>query len=129
MPAWQGLWTDVAGVPAGHSLLVDKMPRRNSIRRVVNREGFRKFTELFDTLIGAASGGAALATHKRREAQTSTPTSIGQIGGVVTIETVTDINRVSTAADITKLKEMVFNVKTRPTSYVRDLSGNGGPAF
>jgi hypothetical protein len=50
------------------------------------------------------------------------------LGGVRTIETVTDINRNTAAADVTALKEMLYNVKTRP-SYPVDLSGNGGPAY
>lgn len=127
MPAWQGGWTDLFG--SNHSLLINKNPRRNGIRRTMNREGFRVVTELFDTLIGAAAGGAAFASHKRIAGETSTPTVLGSMGGARTMETITDINRASTAADVTMLKEMVFGVKTRPATYARDLSGNGGPAF
>ncbi len=125
MPAWSGFWDNNPQSPQAHSL-IGKYPNRNRIRRLVNREGFRRYTELFDTLIGAGAGGTAAATHKRIAAQDST--AIGALGGVRTVETVTDINRASTNADITALKEMVFNVKTRP-SYPADLSGNGGPAF
>jgi hypothetical protein len=124
MPAWQGLWTDVAGVPAGHSLLVNKAPIRNRIKRVMNREAFRAITELFDSLIGATAGGAASATHER-VGHPSTPIALGALGGSRDIEVVTDISRNTDAADVTALKEMVFNVKTAPASYVRDLSGNG----
>lgn len=128
MAGWQGLWTHEANNPSGYSLLVNKSSIRNRIKRVINREQFRVITELFDTLIGATSGGTASATHKRVKGEVSVPTALGQMGGARTIETVTDINRASTAADVTALKEMTFNVKTRPT-YPRDLSGNGGPAY
>lgn len=124
---WQGGWTDLFG--SNHTLLVNKNPRRNGIRRTMNREGFRVVTELFDSLIGAASGGTAAATHKRVSGESVTPVQVGQMGGARTIETVTDINRATTAADITALKEMTFGVKARPATYARDLSGNGGPAF
>lgn len=120
---WTGL-TDSIGLFGAYTLLVNKNPRRNNIRRTMNREGFRVVTELFDTLIGAAAGGAALATHSRVAPETP---GIG-LGGLRPLEVITDINRVSTAADITLLKEMVFGVVTRP-SYVADLSKNGGPAF
>lgn len=126
MPAWQGLWTQEAANPSGYSLLVNKNPRRNPIKRTANREGFRKQTPLFNGLIGAASGSNVTSTHKRIAAVTDN--SLGNAGGARTIETITDINRNTTAADVTALKEQVYNVKTRP-SYPRDRSGNGGPAF
>lgn len=113
MPAWQGLWNQEANSQVGYAILVNKMPRRYAIKRVVNRDGFRAITELFDTLIGAAAGGAALATHSR--VKRPTDTGVGGSGGLMAIETVTDINRVTVAADVTKLKEMVFGVKTAPT--------------
>ena len=128
MPAWQGLWTDLAGVPGGYSLLVNKNPRRTALRRFVNRESERVGAALFNALIGATTGANVTATHKRLAGETVTPVGPAQMGGLRTIETKTDINRNTTAADVTVLKEMTFNVRNRPT-YVRDLSGNGGPAF
>ena len=128
MPGWQGLWSDTAAILGGHTFLVNRNPRRTALRRFVNRESNRVNSELFDTLIGAAAGGTALVTTRKVRPEPVTPTTLGQTGGVRTIETLTPINRASTAADITTLKEMTFGVKNRPT-YVRDLSGNGGPAF
>ena len=127
MPAWQGLWTREANNPSGYSLLINKSPIRNRIKRVVNREGFRQAQALFNALIGAATGGTATATHKR--VGQPTDLSVGSSGGARGIDTVTDINRVTTAADVTALKEMVYGVKTRPITYPKDLSGNGGPSF
>lgn len=122
---WQGLWTYEAGAPV-YSPIQDKIPRRNGIRRLMNRSQWRAASELFDSLIGAASGGTAAKTHTQIQAIVNAPGPIG--GGVRTIETVEDINRATTADDITMLKEMTVNVKSRP-SYPKDLSGNGGPAF
>jgi len=117
---WSGLYNDVN--PGGYSPLIDKWPDRNRIRRVVNRDGFRAFTELFDSLIGAAVGGTAAATHKRVEG--FTPDPAGPVGGGLrTVETVTDINRATTADDVTALKEMVFNVLRAPASYPTNLAG------
>jgi hypothetical protein len=106
-----------------YTLLVNLLPRRNSIRRVVNRDGFRVMSELADTLIGAAAGGAALASHARVGHRTSNNET-----AELPVVTVSDINRVSTAADITALKELLFNVRTTPATYPRDLSGNGANA-
>jgi hypothetical protein len=124
MAGWQGLWTNEAGVPAGYSLLVDKSTQRNRIKRVMNREQFRAIKELFDTLIGAAAGGAALATHAR-VGHPATPIAVAALGGSRTIDTITDINRVSAAGDITALKEMTVNVAVNTNAHARDLSGNG----
>lgn len=127
MPAWQGGWSDLFG--ANHTLLINRNPRRNNIRRTMNRDSFRAVTELFDTLIGASAGGTALATHRKVGHVPVVPTEVGALGGARQVEVITSINRVSTAADVTALKEMVFNVRTRPATYARDLSGNGGPSF
>lgn len=117
---WSGLYDDVN--PGGYSPLIDKWPDRNRIRRVVNRDGFRAFTELFDSLIGAAPGGTASASHKRVAG--FVPDRTGAIGGGAReIEVVTDINRATTSDDVAALKEMVFNVLRAPSSYPVDLAG------
>jgi hypothetical protein len=114
---WSGLYnreyTDLAN--GFGSLTTGKYDQRNRIKMVVNRNGFRAFTALFNGLIGAASGSNVTATHKRVEAVTKT--SGPQGGGARNVETLTDINRNTTAADITALKEMVYNVTHKPSSY------------
>lgn len=122
MAGYSEFWGDDIGKTGSYSISDGRMPRREAIKRVVNRAGFRSLTELFDSLIGAAAGGTASASHKQIKGSVSTGTPINQ-GGVVEIETVTDINRATTAADVTALKEMVFNVKTAPASY--PANGNG----
>lgn len=122
---WSGLWNNE--FDEDYSLLVNKNPRRNRMQRVVNRASFRAFKELFDTLIGAAAGGNAVASHKQ-VGHPATPIALGALGGSRTIDTISDINRATTAADVTNLKEVVVNVDVAPT-YPADLSGNGGPAY
>lgn len=124
MPGYSPIFPETTTFPAFTS---GKMPRLNSIRRVVNREGFRVTKALIDALTGAAVGGAALATHKIVGNQT--PGDMGSNGGLRTITTITDVNRVTTAADVTAVEEFLVNVSVRPSPYVRDLSGNGGPAL
>lgn len=111
MPAFSGLFGD------SFTLSSDKMPSRNVMRRLALRPGFRKYRELFDTLIGAAPGSAAVATYT----QIAEDSGVG--GGNRTIETVSVINRNTTANDVTVLKEMTVNVDR--SVYAVDLSGNG----
>ena len=115
-------WSDQG---TGYALLVNKAPTRARLQRTVGVEGFRVIKELFDTVLGAAAGSAASASYKRAKAETSS--DVG--GGSRVVETVTVISRNSTAADVTALKEMVVNVSRRPSTYPRDLSGNGGGTF
>ena len=116
--SYSGLFND--NNTAGYSLLVDKAPRRNAIKRVMNKNGFRELKELFDTLIGVAAGSTATSTYKR-------VANSADNAGLATIETKTDISRATTAADEVMLREMVVNTGTSPT-FVADLSGNGGGA-
>lgn len=125
MASWSGFWGDGSGSTGAYSLYQNKMPRRNAMRGVVNREGFRTFTALFNGLVGAASGSNVTATHTRISNDTS---SAAPNGGARTIDTITDINRNTAAADVTALKEMTVGVTRRPT-YPRDASGNGGGAY
>ncbi len=120
---YSGFWGPNAN---DYSLIDGRMPRRYAIKRVVNRDGFRALTELFDTLVGATAGGTAAATHTHVSHAEDADGS-ADLGKPV-IATITDINRATTAADVTTLKEMVFNVKTRP-AYPADASGNGGGAL
>lgn len=74
---------------------------------------------LWYALVGAATGGTATATKKQVQHVTGSP------GGLVPIETVTLINRATTAADLTAIQALM-NRQVYPASYVADSSGNGG---
>lgn len=122
---WQGLWTNEVGGGAGvYTPIQDKIPRRDGIKTLMNRSNWRATQALFQALIGAASGGNATRTHN----QIAAPSVSKVEGGLRTVETITDVNRNTTAADIAVLKEMTQNV-SRPTPMPKDLSGNGGPAY
>jgi len=76
-------------------------------------------TQILQTLIGAAAGSNATKTKVQVKGQNGT-----DVGSPV-IETVTLINRNTTAADVTAFKAL-FARTVFPTTYVLDLSGNGG---
>jgi hypothetical protein len=77
---------------------------------------------LVSTTVGAAAGVATSVAKTRRK---WTPTVAEEIGAV---ESQSLINRASTAADVTAMKTK-FTKKKPSFAFVRDLSGNGGPAF
>lgn len=70
-------------------------------------------------LLGAATGGTANATKKQVQHVTGAP------GGLIPIETITLVNRTTTAADLTAFQALMNRTPT-PASYPADLSGNGG---
>lgn len=109
-----------------------RVPMDKQLARIFKRNGYRGYNALFTALLGAAAGGTATSTYKDVAAptgpQATSPvvTSVGDFGGNRVIETVTPVNRATTAADITWLGKY-FNDKlleagiTYPT-----VSGSGG---
>lgn len=77
---------------------------------------------LLIAVIGAAAGGAALENYSRVQAVQAL-NSITTQGGLVPIEVVAQINRVTTAGDVTNLKAAF--ARTPAITYVADVSGNG----
>lgn len=118
MPAWSGLYDNV--FTGGHSLTVNKNNARTMMRNLINRVGMRKERALLDALIGAAAGGTATASRVRVEAVAGGE----NLGGMRNVETVSLINRATTAADVTDLENFLVDGTVKPT-YVADKSGNG----
>jgi hypothetical protein len=77
--------------------------------------------EVADKVVGAAPGATATVT-RTRLAHNS------QHQGRQVPEVVTEINRATTASDVTNIKKEV-KTENRSLVFARDLSGNGGPAF
>ena len=76
-------------------------------------------TQLLYVLLGAAAGATATKTKPQVQGQTGAP------GGLQTIETITLINRASTANDLAAFQALLRR-NPAPASYPADLSGNGG---
>lgn len=103
------------------------------IAKLADKQQFREITALMMALIGSAAGGTATKTYTRvamPPGPTNTvPVAVGvaDMGGLIPMEVVTVINRVTTAADIAYLKSM-FNssdMVMRGLALAVDLSGNG----
>ncbi len=127
MPSYSGLYDGVYGQP--YALLANTVAIGNARREIARSLAKRPYgravlRELMLTLNGAAAGSAALATHKRVEA--TDPTEGPSGGGLVNIETFTEINRNTATADKNAIDAML-SLSTKPT-YVADRSGNGGGA-
>lgn len=76
-------------------------------------------TQLLYILLGAAPGSNATKTKAQVQGQTGAP------GGLQVIETVSLVNRNTTAADLAAFQALLRR-NPAPASYPADLSGNGG---
>lgn len=119
MPAWSGLNNNRYGVD--YALPTIKGGIKLGIARMFRVGGARKQMEIFDTILGAAAGSAASKTHTQVNGAKEYD---GGFGGRRTIETVTDISRNSTAADITDAKATVAGLKTSSLTQIYDAAGN-----
>jgi hypothetical protein len=127
MPVFSGLWNNIWG--ADHSLTGSQQRQKRMISRIMEKPGNRKLRGLMLALNGAAAGGTATVTHKQIAGPASTPIAVGAYGGTRTVETVTDVNRATTAADETNI-DQIINDKFAPASYPANRSGReyGGMA-
>ena len=91
-----------------------------TLRRPPNRVARR----LLLTVLGAAAGANASETRARVLAQQAT-NDLTVLGGLVPIESVSLINRVTTATDISNLTSMLTRTPA-PAAYAADASGNAG---
>lgn len=91
--------------------------------RLMRKRANGAIKRLLIALTGAASGGTATETYPRVTA-VSGLTSPTALGGVVPIETLTQIGRATTATDVANLKAMF--ARTSSITFVADVSGNGG---
>ena len=71
------------------------------------------------TLLGAAVGGVAVQTKVQIQGQQGSP------GGLIPLETITLMNRATTANDMAAVNALMFRT-VFPASYPVDVSGNGG---
>lgn len=91
------------------------------------RGGPSRARALLNVLIGAAAGPTATDTAQRVAHPTNG--AVGDaglsLGGLRARETATEINRATTAADVTALRAAIA-LSRAPVPYVNDISGNGG---
>ena len=114
-----GYWNDSYSFTNGNN------PNERQLKRLMRRRGMRPVQELILTLLGAVAGSTASVTYKRVAGQgNSGPSSVGALGGARLMETRTQISRVTTAADVTRITD-VLTRGPKATVDVHDASGNG----
>lgn len=139
---YQGFWSQTGGINGVNGGPYNLVANKNSQKGRSNREAhiarlfvrnqFRDQAAAFTALIGAAAGGTATSTYKREQApagpssSTPVPTSIGDFGGNINIETVTVISRATTAADIAYLKDYFDGDLLERTLTYPTVVGSGG---
>jgi hypothetical protein len=107
----------------------------NIIAKFMNKRSVADARAALAVLIGTVAGTTATATYPQIQGssgpQAAVPraSSVGDMGGVRPIATVTQINRATTAADITELKKWFSNALlesaiTYPTAVGLTQGGN-----
>ncbi len=127
MPAYSGLYDGHFGAP--HTLLANTVAIGSDYRKLATLFSKRPYgravtRELIKMLTGAAVGQSAASTHKRVQATVNREGVDG--GGLVSVETFTEISRVTATADLTRV-DAALALSTKPT-YAADRSGVGGGA-
>lgn len=112
-----------------------RSPLETQLARIYNRNEMREIRALTTALLGVAAGSNATSTYKRVAMPASvnlavpTPDTTFAQGGNVAIETVTVVNRNTTAADITYLTSILDGTMSpgnaSAITFQNDLSGNG----
>lgn len=122
MPAWSGLFDGFYRVPYAMQFTKDRSPRSQVALQFLHR-GMKKDLALITALLGAAAGGTATSTYKRVYDSNLGPSDLYRHGGKQTVETVTEVNRVTTSADTTELLAYVLNYNHNLTLKT-DSGGN-----
>lgn len=113
---WSGFWS-MNGDNAAYSMsaAMSRSDAASRIARMMKKDSNRDVIGALAALIGAAAGGTATNSYKRTgiplgpQATVPGVTSIGDFGGNNVLDTVTAINRATTAADVTELKKWFDN--------------------
>lgn len=125
MPGWSGFWDNEGGAPyASLGSTANKEDAYDKLavllaNRIYSHGALR---EIIYSLVGGNVGDPASATHKRVQAAQDLNANVQ--GGARVIEGYLDINRVTTAADVTRV-QAALRQSTKPT-YPVDKAGNGG---
>jgi hypothetical protein len=123
--SYSGLWNNEYG--EDHALLANRTgnQRTRAARVFANKQGAQAAeAEIVRTLNGAATGSTALQTEKRIADQSNADSLDNNNGGVRQIDTITNVNRVTTSADQSTIDDYL-SLDSKPT-YVADAAGNGG---
>lgn len=121
-------WSNFWGGANSYGLLYGRAAPDLELSRVLGRQGKRTFKAVLAQLVGTAAGSTAVATYARISAPAGLTNGM-ELGGARLVETITDINRATTAADeayVESVLALISGMNPAITSYATDASGNGG---
>lgn len=122
---WSPLFGDT---PNAYQLRFGRHSNDYHAARALGAPGMRGIRRLMRVLNGAAPGSTATETYARIAPATPFNTATG--GGARAVETITEVNRATTAGDVTYINanilDRIYNMQPAIASYPPDLSGNGG---
>lgn len=126
---WSGLWNreygeNYSALGSNNTAEFNSTTNKAISKRISRDRGGRKLAEILRTLVGATAGSTAAVNHVQI-AETSNLGNPTAHGGSRTIETIEDVNRATTAADVTVIQGIIDQVFA-PSSYPTDAAGNGG---
>lgn len=116
-----GFWGELSTT---YTPIRNKSPLLRRIAQWFNRAELKGFRELALTLNGAAAGSAASETHAQIKAGEVSGSFQSELGGVRTIETVTDVSANTTSDDETAIDSEVLAFPNKPSSYPANGDGN-----
>jgi hypothetical protein len=122
-------WSPLYGnTPNAYQQLFGRSSNDYHAAMALGRAGQRGVRRVMRVLTGAAPGSNATETYARVQAATPFNTLTG--GGARVVETVTEVNRNTTAGDVTYVNANIIDriyAMTPPiANFPPDLSGNGG---
>lgn len=123
MTIFTGLWNNVHSQQ--YSLINQQPAVERDIARQLRKPGGRALKGLMRALNGTAVGGATAAETYRRVVAVSGIGSYTNLGGIRSIQAVSDVNRTTVTADKTRIDALIDGVFA-PATYPVDRSGNGG---
>lgn len=130
---WAGYW-NLVGDKITYQFLTKQArnPNTTQIAQLLKRNGNRDLAAALNVLIGAASGTNVTKTYKREQspagpsAAVPAVTGLADLGGLRPIEVVTVLNRNTTAADVTTLKQLINDALLEAGLTYPTVIGSGG---
>lgn len=106
MPSWSGLYNGVYG--ENHALQFDRNANERLLRMALRGRGQQAIMkELILTLVAGAVGAPAVSSYTQVRDPNDGPGDLMGPYGVVGIETVSEINRNTTAADVAEVTAVI----------------------
>ena len=130
MPSYSGLWNGIYGInysaiaSNGNTFEQNNRTRTNLTKLISKDRGTRKLMSLMKALNGVAPGATATMTYKDIDGLPANGNPLSN-GGKRVIATNNDVNRVTTAADVTLING-ILDKTFAPNPYPVDKSRNGG---